>query len=52
MDGHASHQRFLIATIVFDRLLSSNHFNNENDFSAFDLLLDLVPQCSGLPNEV
>ena len=44
---HASH-----ATIVFERLLSSSPFNNENDFSALDLSLDFVPQCSGVPNEV
>ena len=49
---HASHQRFSSATIVFERLLSSSHFNNENDFSALDLSLDFVPQCSGVPNEV
>ena len=37
---HARHQRFSSTTIVFERLLSSSHFNNENDFSALDLSLD------------
>ena len=49
---HASHQRFSIATVVFERLLSSSHFNNENDFSVMDLSLDLVPQCIGATIEV
>ena len=44
-EDHAIHQKISIATVVFGRLLSSSHFNNENDFSALDLSLDFVLQC-------